>query len=74
MRRTLRTAIAALSLAAATGALAGNPNPTESQDSYWDLKDQAAAWRTHQIEKARAAEREEKAGRAAPAVERRAKG
>jgi hypothetical protein len=74
MRRTLTTAIAALSLAAATGALAGNPNPTESQDSYWDLKDQAAAWRTHQVERARAAERKERAGRAAPAPGRPAEG
>ena len=41
------------------GALAGNPNPTESQDPFWDLKDQAAAWREYRIQSEKAAERKE---------------
>jgi hypothetical protein len=44
LKRTLAIAIAGLTLGAAGAALAGNPNPTESQDPYWDLRDQAAAW------------------------------
>ena len=76
MKRTLTITFAALSLAAATGVLAGNPNPTESQDAYWDLKDQGAAWREHRTEKAGAAgeKAKEKADKTAPVAERVTKG
>lgn len=57
MKRTLTIAIATLSLAVAASAAGGNPNPTESQDAYWDLQDQAAAWREHRIEKSKEAAR-----------------
>lgn len=80
LQRILAIATAAATLGAAGAALAGNPNPTESQDSYWDLKDQAAAWREHRLEKARAEARKpgEKAPQpapvAAPVADRPAKG
>jgi hypothetical protein len=76
LKRTLAIALAGLSFGAAGVALAGNPNPTESQDAYWDLKDQAAAWRAHRTEKARADERKtpaQPAPVAAPVTERPAK-
>jgi hypothetical protein len=63
MKRTLTALIATLALG--TGiAVAGSPNPTESQDAYWDLKDQAAAWTAWREEQARAAAR--KAAEQAP--------
>jgi hypothetical protein len=80
LQRTLGIAAAAVTLGAAGTALAGSPNPTESQDPYWDLKDQAAAWREHHLEKARAEARKagEKAPQpapvAAPVADRPAKG
>jgi hypothetical protein len=68
LQRTLAIAAAVVTLGAAGAALAGNPNPTESQDPYWDLRDQAAAWNEHRREKALAEERktQEKATRPAP--------
>ncbi len=56
MKRTLIALIATLALGAGS-AVAGNPNPTESQDAYWDLKDQAAAWAVWRAEQAKAAAR-----------------
>jgi hypothetical protein len=63
-------------VSAATSAFAGNPNPTLSQDAYWHLKDQAAAWRDHRAEQARAAARnaQEKAQRLVPVADRATKG
>ena len=68
LKRPIAIAAAVVTLGAAGIALAGNPNPTESQDAYWDLRDQAAAWREHRLEKARAEERKagEKAQQPAP--------
>jgi hypothetical protein len=64
MKRTLTALIATLALGAGS-ALAGNPNPTESQDAYWDLKDQAAAWNAwREAEQAKATAR--KAAKPAP--------
>jgi hypothetical protein len=77
LKRILSTAIAGLALGAAGVSFAGNPNPTLSQDPYWDLPDQGAAWRDYRAEQARAAARDkaqEKAQRPAPVAERAAKG
>jgi hypothetical protein len=79
LKRTLAIAVAGLTLSAAGVALAGNPNPTESQDPYWDLKDQAAAWREHNLQKAQTNERKDSQPApqttpvAAPVAERPAK-
>lgn len=79
LKRTLAIAIAGLTLGAAGAALAGNPNPTESQDPYWDLRDQAAAWREHRLQNAQTNPRKQSqpapqtAPVAAPVAERPAK-
>ena len=80
LQHTLAIAAAALTLGAAGAALAGNPNPTESQDPYWDLRDQAAAWREDRLQKAQTNDRKDSqsgpqtAPVAAPVAERPAKG
>ena len=76
LQHTLAIAAAVVTLGAAGAALAGNPNPTESQDPYWDLRDQAAAWREHGLQKAQTNERNhsQPAPQAAPVAERPAKG
>jgi hypothetical protein len=74
MKRTLTIAVATLSLAVASAA-GGNPNPTESQDAYWDLRDQAAGWREHRIQKSTEAARKTppKPAPEAPVAERPAR-
>ena len=76
MRRTLAIVAAGLTLGAAGAALAGNLNPTESQDPYWDLRDQGAAWREHRLQQAQTNDRKasQPAPQAAPVAERPAKG
>jgi hypothetical protein len=74
LKRTLAIAVAALTLGAAGVALAGAPTP--SQDPYWELKDQAAAWREYRLQKARttAPTNSHPAPQASPVTERPAKG
>jgi hypothetical protein len=76
LKRTLAIAVAALTLGGASVALAGAPNPTPSQDPYWNLKDQAAAWREYRLQKTRttAPKNLQPAPQAAPATKRPAKG
>ena len=70
LKHTLAAALAGLTIGTAGVAFGGNPNPTESQDPYWDLRDQAVAWREHRVQQAQTNERKasQPAPQAAPAA------